>query len=210
MSHIFIFIYCYGFYFNLIGYIKFRFLIGFNFNFLRLQIEMQYHSFTRIWFRVVFLFHPFKESFFSLQGQWPFVFSIKMIDLLSPTSVTTHSDRCYRQQFNPKPSYFQHLAGGRVAEVHEEASLNDNAKRTAIHHRSLVPRGRFATGSVPQMLRYIYAPPQNLSRSGDAKQILPLTGDDVALARTHARVIPNWGMGVGFCLLNTYAATRGQ
>ena len=28
MSHIFNFIYCYGFYFDLIGYIEFQFLIG--------------------------------------------------------------------------------------------------------------------------------------------------------------------------------------
>ena len=33
---------------------------------------MQYHSFTRIWVRILFLFHPFKESFFPLQGQRTF------------------------------------------------------------------------------------------------------------------------------------------
>ena len=76
----------------------------------------------------------------------------------SPTSVTTHSYRCYRQKFNPKLSYFHHLEGGRVSAVHEKASPNENAKQTAIHHRSLVPRGRFARGSVPQMLCYIYPP----------------------------------------------------
>ena len=33
---------------------------------------MQYHSFTRIWVRIVLLFHPFRASFLFLQGQWPF------------------------------------------------------------------------------------------------------------------------------------------
>ena len=40
MSDILIFIYCYGFYFDIIGYTKFQFLIRFNFNFLLLQIEI--------------------------------------------------------------------------------------------------------------------------------------------------------------------------
>ena len=44
---------------------------------------------------------------------------------------------------------------------------------------------------------YIRPPSQNRPRSGDAKQIIPLTGDDTALARAHAQVIPNWGVGVG-------------
>ena len=69
-----------------------------------------------------------------------------------------------------------------MAVVHEEASPNENAKRTAINHRLIVPRGRIARGIVPQMLRYIYAPSQNRPISGDAKQILPLTGDSVVLA----------------------------
>ena len=65
---------------------------------------------------------------------------------LSPKSVTTRS-------------YFHHLEGGRVAEVHKEASSNYIAERTAIHHRSRVPKGWLTRGGVPQMLRYIYAPP---------------------------------------------------
>ena len=40
VSHIFIIIYCYGFYFDLIGHIEFQFLIISNFNFLLLQIEI--------------------------------------------------------------------------------------------------------------------------------------------------------------------------
>ena len=83
-----------------------------------------------------------------------------------------------------------------MAAVHEEASPNENGKRTAIHHQSLVPRGRLARGSVPQILQYIYAPPQNRLRSGDSKQILPLTEAAAALAREHARGIPDWDVGV--------------
>ena len=33
---------------------------------------MQYHSFTQIWVRIVFLFHSFKGNFFYLQEQWRF------------------------------------------------------------------------------------------------------------------------------------------
>ena len=40
MSHEIIFIYCYGFYFNLIDYNEFLFWIRFYFNFLRLKIEI--------------------------------------------------------------------------------------------------------------------------------------------------------------------------
>ena len=51
---------------------------------------MQYHSFTRIWVRIVFLFHPFKEFFslskdnglFSPLQPSTIVFYIKLIDLL--------------------------------------------------------------------------------------------------------------------------------
>ena len=103
--------------------------------------------------RRCFTFVSFQGNFFHSPGimdffhcyhrQWisfPWNLSISA----SPTSVTTHSYRCYRQKFNPKLSYFHHLEGGRVSAVHEKASPNENAKQTAIHHRSQVPRGRFA------------------------------------------------------------------
>ena len=45
-----------------------------------------------------------------------------------------------------------------VAADNKEASPNENEKLTAIHRRSLVPRGRLARGGIPQMLQYIYAP----------------------------------------------------
>ena len=133
-------------------------MIIFHFNLLRSQIEIC----------IVVLFHPFTERFFLSPGtmsffhryhrRWLF-FSWNLSISSSPTSVATRLDRCYHRQFNPKPSYFQHLVGGRVAAVHEEASLNENAKRTAIHNWSLIPRGRLVRGGVPQMLQYIYPPP---------------------------------------------------
>ena len=106
---------------------------------------------------------------------------------------------------------FYHLEGVRVAAVHEEASPNENSKRTTIHHRLLVPRARIARGGVPQILWYIYAPPQNRSRYGDAKHILPLTADAAVLRRAP---MPEWspirGRGLLCFLLNVYAETRGQ
>ena len=48
ISHIYIIMYCYGFYFDLIGHIEFQFLIRFYFIFSRLQIEIYYYVFTII------------------------------------------------------------------------------------------------------------------------------------------------------------------
>ena len=113
--------------------------------------------------------------------------------------MTTRSYRCYHREFNPEPLHFNHLEGDRVAAVHEEASLNDNERRNAIYHWSLIPRGRITRGSVPQILRYIYAPPQKRPRSGDGKQILPLTGYAETLARVcmpEWSPIGDWGLGV--------------
>ena len=44
----FLFDQSYGFYFDLIGHIKFEVLIRFNFNILRLQIEVYHYVFTII------------------------------------------------------------------------------------------------------------------------------------------------------------------
>ena len=180
---------------------------------------MQYHSFTRIWVCIVFLFHPFEAIFFSPRAMASFHcyhcqqlnFPSNLSISLSPTCVTHRLDCCYHRQFNPKPSYFHHLAGGRVAAVHEEASPNENAKRSTIHHQSLVPRVRLTRGSVSQMLQYIYSPPQNRSRSGGDKQILPLTWDAAALGRAP---MPEWspivGRGLLCCLLNAYSVAQVQ
>ena len=179
---------------------------------------MQYYSFTLIWVRFFSLFillrqvffSPRKMAFFHCYHRRQLTFPSNLSIYLSPTSVTCRSDLCYHRQFNPKPLYFHHLVGGRVAEVHEEASPNENAKRTTIHHLSLVPRGGLARGNVPQILRYIYALTQNRPISGDAKQILPLTGDSAALG--HAPMSewsPIGGWGLLYCLLIAYAATLG-
>ena len=152
-----------------------------------------------------------KMGFFYCYHRWRLYFPSNLSISLSPTSVTTRSYFCYHWQFNPKPSYSNHLVGDMLAAVHEEASPNENAKRTAIRYRSLVPRGRLARWIVPQMLRYIYAPPQNRPIPGDAKQILPLTGDAAALLCVH---MPKWspigGWGLRCSHMNAYAATRGQ
>ena len=131
-----------------------------------------------------FFLNPFKATYFSPKIMTFFhwyhrqrlTFPSILLISLSPRSLTCHPDRCYHQKFNPKTLYFHHLAGDRVVVVHEDVSLNENAIQTTIHHRSIVPRGHLARGSVSKMLRYIYATPPNGTISGDAKQILPLTG----------------------------------
>ena len=146
-------------------------------------------------FALFYFFLPFKASF-SLQGQWIF-FSVTTVDnwlfhqncrfLYHPGVWPVVRIAVIIGNSFPSLRIFTIWRGGRVEAVHEEASLNENAIRTTIHHRSLVTRGRLARGSVSQILRYIYAPPQNRPRSGDAKQILPLTGDATAFG--HAYVI---------------------
>ena len=66
-------------------------------------------------------------------------------------------------------------------------------------------------GGVSHKFSNIYTPPTPPPRLGDAKQIIPLMGDAVALARTRMPGrSPVGGWGWGSCLLNAYAATRGQ
>ena len=135
-------------------------ILIFRFTDQNLILYLQYHSFTIILVRIIFPFHSFKASFFPPRTfaffhhyhcRW-FSFPWNLSILSSPTSMTTCSDLCYHKQFNLKFVYVHHLAGGWVAVVHEEASPNENAKRTVIHHQSLVPRGWIARGSVTQML----------------------------------------------------------
>ena len=117
-----------------------------------------------------FVFDTFKARFFSLQGQWPFslllpsmiVVSIDFINFLISHKRDHSFGSLLASEIKFKPSYFHHLAGGRVAGVHKKASLKNNANQTAIHHQYLVPKGRFERGSVPQMLRYIYPPPPHI------------------------------------------------
>ena len=92
---------------------------------------------------------------FHCYTHWQLSFPLNLLISLSPKSVTTRLDCCYHQKFNPKPSYFHHFSGGRVAAFHEEAFPIENAKRTAIHHLSLVPRGGSREG-VLQKLSDIY------------------------------------------------------
>ena len=152
MSHVFIFIYCYGFYLDLIGYSNFNFWLDFilifyvyrsEFNILYavpfIYQNLSQHCFPFSSFQGKLFLSPRTVAFFRRYHRWRFSFPSNLSISLSPTSVTTCSDRCYHRQFNPKPSYFHHMTGCRVVAVHEEASPNENLKWTAIHHRLLVP-----------------------------------------------------------------------
>ena len=142
---------------------------------------MQYHSFTRICVRIVFLFRPLKKiislsadnGLFHRYHRRQLTFPSNLLISLSPTSVTCRSDRYYHQKSNPKTSYFHHLTGVRVSEVHEEASPNDNANEPSINHWSLVPRGRLTRGSVSQLLWYIYAHPKTAPDQGMLNRYIP-------------------------------------
>ena len=157
---------------------------------------MQYHLFTKIWVYIVFLFHPFKASF-SLSKEKGFFsplppsaidFSIKLLNFLithecdlSLGSLLSSAIQYQAFVFSP----FGGWQGGNGPRVGlPEWDLNTD------YHSSLIarPKGRLARGSVSQILWYIYAPPQNRPRSGDTKQIIPLTGDAAAFG--HAYVIP--------------------
>ena len=71
------------------------------------------------------------------------------------------------------------------------------------------PWGSLARGSVPQMLQYIYAPPQNRPISGGAKQILIIMVDAASLGRAPMpELSPIGGTGFLYCFFNAYAATR--
>ena len=80
--------------------------------------------------RTMDFFHRYHHR----QLTFPSILSIS----LSPMSVTTRLDCCYHRQLNPKPSYFHHFVDGRVAVLHEEASLNEiqNGPPLIIDHPS--------------------------------------------------------------------------
>ena len=91
MSHIFIFIYWYGHYFGLIGYIGFKFLMDL------ILIFYVYKPKCNIMYAVSFIysnlsphfspFESFQGKFISLQGQWPF------------STVTTVDDCLFHQTY---------------------------------------------------------------------------------------------------------------
>ena len=76
MSHILIFIHCYGFYFILIGYIEFQFLNKSNFYFLRLQIEIEQYVYSIIYllkfYSVLFSFFMLSRQVFLSPRKWLF------------------------------------------------------------------------------------------------------------------------------------------
>ena len=116
MRRILNFIYCYGFYFDLIGYIDLFYFIGFNFNFyvykwksnIMYAVSFIYYNLSLHWFP----FSSFQGKFFLSQmimapfhryHHQQFTFPSNLLIYLLPTSVTTRSDHCYHRQFNPKP-----------------------------------------------------------------------------------------------------------
>ena len=97
-----------------------------------LILRIQYPSFTKLWAHIAFLFSyllgtcfssPRTSAFFHHYHRLRLTFPLKCLITLSTMSVTCCSDHFHRLQFKPKPSYFHHFAGNRVAAVHEEASL---------------------------------------------------------------------------------------
>ena len=94
MNHIFILIYCYGFYFDLIGYIEFQILIRFSLNFYVYKSKFNImHAVSFIYSNFsphCYPFSSFQGKCFSLRVQWPFsplppsmiVFSVEFIDFL--------------------------------------------------------------------------------------------------------------------------------
>ena len=128
-----------------------------------------------------FFFSPRTMAFFHCYHRRWSSFPWNLLVSSSPTSVTTRSDRCYHWQFNPKPSYFHNPAGGRDGSG-PWGGLPEQECKTDRHSSSVArPQGaaREEEGSTNAPI-YICPPPP--PRSGDAKQILPLTGDAVALA----------------------------
>ena len=179
---------------------------------------MQYHSFTWIWDRIVFFYHSLKAIFFSFQGQRPF------------STVTTVDDFIFHGifRFPHRPRVWPlvwiavtirnsipHL---RIFTIRKVVGWQRSMMRPPQMRMQNGPpfiincsSSRSSSGGVVfHKCSDIYKPPTP-SILGDTKQILPLTGDTTALACTR---IPNLsvmgGFGLGVCLLNTYAATRGQ
>ena len=131
----------------------------------------------------------FQGKFFSLKGQWHFSIITTVDDcIFHGIYWFPHSPRVWLLvqipvtigNSTPSLLILTILRVAEVAAIDKEASPNENAKRTAIHLRLLVPRGRLTRGRVPQMLRYIPHPPI----SGDAKKILPLMGDTILPLKT--------------------------
>ena len=131
ISNIFSFIYCYGVYFDIIGYIELQCLIQFYFILLEIKIKIKYYvcsilHLLEFEFALFLFFHPLRQVFFSPRKMVFFhryhrrrlTFSLIFLIALSPMSVTCCSDRCHHWTFKPKPLYFLHLAGGRVTAVH--------------------------------------------------------------------------------------------
>ena len=131
ISHIFNFIYCYGFDFDRIRSIKLQCLIQFYFILLEIKIKFQYYVCRILYllefeFALVFLFyHPRRQVFFQ-QGQWRF-FVVNTIDdeifkNIFDNLITHERDLLFRLlsslDIHAPALNFRHLAGGRATAVH--------------------------------------------------------------------------------------------
>ena len=181
---------------------------------------MEYHSFIWTWVRIVFPFHPFKASFISLQGKLT-LFTVTTVDdcLFHGIYQFTHHPWVWPLiQISviignsiPSPHIFTIL---RVSGCHWSTR---SPPQMRMHNGSPFiincssPGGGLRGGVFHKCSDIYKPPPQNRPILEDAKQILPLTGDATKLVRVP---MPEWsliwGWGLGCCLLNAYAATRGQ
>ena len=118
ISHICNFIYCYGFDFDRIRFIKFqcsiRFLFYFIININKISIPcMLYLPFTIIWLRIVFYFIILEDKSFFQQGQWRLFavntiedwFFMNLLITLSPMSATCCWDCSQHWTFTPQPLF---------------------------------------------------------------------------------------------------------
>ena len=168
-----------------------------------------------------FPFSSFQGKFFSIQGHWPF-FTVTTVDYCLFHGI-------YRFSYRPWVWSLVQIAvtiGNSIPSlciftiwpvvVWQRSMRRPPRMRTKNGPPFIIDRsspGGGSRGGVFHRCSDIYTPPpQNLHRPGNSKQILPLTGDAVALARVH---MPEgspmgWRWGLGCCLLNAYSATRWQ
>ena len=180
---------------------------------------MQYHSFTRIWVFIAFLFHPFKASFylskenglFSLLPPSAIAFSVKLIYFL----IIHKWDHSFRlrlplaiqsQDFVFSP--FGGWQGGSSPWGGQNQIRMQNRQPLIIDRSS---PGGGSRGVVLHKWSNIYAPPQNRPISGDSKHMLTLKGDTATLARAP---MPKWSLigGGGVCcaVFRTHTLQHGE
>ena len=134
---------------------------------------MQNNSYTIIRVSIVFLFNSFKAMFF-LQGKLIF-FTVTNVDewIFHQTYQFPYHPRVWPVVRiavtirNLIPIHFlYHLVGDMLSAVQEKDFPNKNAKRTTIHHRSLVPWGVSREGVFHKCFDLPMSHPKNTSDQG--------------------------------------------